>query len=345
MNDESEKSEYFENYQDIDVHHLMLSDEPRTLAYKNAIFNMKDRFADKIVMDVGAGTGILSIFCAQAGAKKVYAVEASNVSKLISQVAEENNVEKKIQVISRKVEDINPNDIEKVDILVSEWMGFYLLHEGMLDSVLYARDNFLKPDGLLFPSIAKVYTAPCELSKFNSFWDNIHGVSLKCIADFYKKSLSKPQVLTVPKDDTLAEDKLLIWLDLNSVTTEELDALGGEETVIVCNKDGKYQGLAIWFEVEFPNGTCLNTSPAADPTHWKQTVLVLPKSIDVSEKEPIAFKLQLNRDVSNRRWYKVQYEMLDAFETEHDIPCDCYMTKCIVSKAYIETLSEEVIEK
>ena len=50
----------------------------------------------------------------------------------------------------------------KVDALVSEWMGFYLLHEGMLDSVLYARDKFLKPDGEMFPDSACIYVAPCR---------------------------------------------------------------------------------------------------------------------------------------------------------------------------------------
>lgn len=42
-------------------------------------------------------------------------------------------------------------DIPEVDIIISEWMGFCLLYEGMLDSVLYARDIFLKNGGLLFP--------------------------------------------------------------------------------------------------------------------------------------------------------------------------------------------------
>lgn len=61
-----------------------------------------------------------------------------------------------------KVEDVVlPNNI-KVDVIVSEWMGFYLLHEGMLDSVLYARDNFLKENGEIFPESATIYIAPCR---------------------------------------------------------------------------------------------------------------------------------------------------------------------------------------
>lgn len=41
--------------------------------------------------------------------------------------------------------------VEKVDIIISEWMGYCLFYESMLDTVLYARDKWLQPDGMLFP--------------------------------------------------------------------------------------------------------------------------------------------------------------------------------------------------
>lgn len=70
-------------------------------------------------------------------------------------------------MIHKAVESLTDLDIpEKVDIIISEWMGFFLLYEGMLDSVLVARDKFLKPDGLIFPNKAKMYMAPVEDSAF-----------------------------------------------------------------------------------------------------------------------------------------------------------------------------------
>ena len=47
----------------------------------------------------------------------------------------------------------------QVDIIISEWMGYFLLRESMLDSVLVARDRFLKPGGALYPSHARLYIA------------------------------------------------------------------------------------------------------------------------------------------------------------------------------------------
>jgi histone-arginine methyltransferase CARM1 len=58
----------------------MLMDEIRTNCYRNAILNNKLDFHDKVVLDVGAGSGILSLFAAQAGARKVYAIEGSNMA-------------------------------------------------------------------------------------------------------------------------------------------------------------------------------------------------------------------------------------------------------------------------
>ena len=56
---------------------------------------------------------------------------------------------------------------EEVDVIVSEWMGFYLLHESMLDSVIFARDKFLRKDscGIMLPSHAIIYVAPCSLER------------------------------------------------------------------------------------------------------------------------------------------------------------------------------------
>lgn len=57
----------------------MLKDLVRTKTYQNVIYQNKFLFKDKIVLDVGAGTGILSLFCAKAGAKHVYAVRISQI--------------------------------------------------------------------------------------------------------------------------------------------------------------------------------------------------------------------------------------------------------------------------
>lgn len=60
----------------------MIEDQVRTDTYQKAIMQDPSFIKGKVICDVGCGSGILSLFCAQAGAKKVYAIEASQIAKL-----------------------------------------------------------------------------------------------------------------------------------------------------------------------------------------------------------------------------------------------------------------------
>ncbi|CAL4171501.1 unnamed protein product [Meganyctiphanes norvegica] len=289
--EEQSRDEYFASYEDVEIHRLMVNDVPRTTAYRDAIYKNKHLFKDKIVMDVGAGTGILSLFMASAGAKKVYAVEASGMAQVIQQVARDNGFSDIIQVFHKRVEDIILPEEEKVDVIVSEWMGFYLLHESMLNSIIIARDTFLSDEGTVFPSEARIYAAPCSLKSLYSeqinFWDNVYGFNMNSVKQYALRSkMIKPEVCLVPEDDLLANPTCIKTFNLRWITEEEL-RLFTETTFIAIARAGNYQGLCLWFECDFDGrdydeegkefGTVvtLSTAPSSPSTHWKQTVVVL----------------------------------------------------------------------
>ena len=104
------------------------------------------------------GTGILAIFAAQAGAKKVYAVEASNMAPHARKLIEANHFGDRIEIVSGKIQDIVLP--EKVDIVISEPMGFMLVHERMLEVFVIGREKWLKPGGKMFPSKGVIYVSP-----------------------------------------------------------------------------------------------------------------------------------------------------------------------------------------
>lgn len=337
--------EYFSSYGDLEVHRIMLTDHHRVEAYKSAIFSNEDLFKDKSVLDVGSGTGILSIFCAQAGAKKVYAVEASSLADLCKRVVEKNNFSDIVEVLNTKVEDVVLPGDEKVDIIVSEWMGFYLLHEGMLDSVIVARDKHLKPGGKMFPETASLYSCPCSVSGLFGYWENVEGVNMCEFGDELRKLKGdKPVIMEVNSEDLLSQAVCMLQLDLNKVQVIDLDKFSSRH-VVCCKRDGLYQGLCLWFSCQFPsksrdNCLVLDTSPSHPLTHWKQTVVVLPNQYPVEVSEPIAWELMLMRSLENPRHYNIQFTMLDHEKEIHPIPCDCYMTKCIVTRTFLECEEE-----
>lgn len=332
----------------------MLTDRPRQEAYRDAILSNSSLFVGKTVLDVGAGTGILSIFCAMAGAKKVYSIEASNIAKLAEKVVAENGFDNIIEVHQTKVEDfrIQSNNVidsnqKQIDIIVSEWMGFYLLHEGMLDSVIWARDKFLKSGGHMFPQTATISFAPCILPSLFESWDNVDGVKMQSVGKALRVQKSqKPEIMTVRPNELLHDGTVVTWLDLNDVTVDELNEFTFDE-VVVIQRPGRYQGICIWFEVEFPANdegemVTLSTAPQAQSTHWKQTVIPLPDHVidDLEPRCPIALHVVMRRNTENARHYNLELTMLNSEEVEHPLPCDCILTKCILTKEHLNRFSE-----
>lgn len=149
----------------------MLKDTVRTRTYQNSVLQNEFIVKDKIVLDVGCGTGILSLFCAKAGAKHVYALECSDIAKQAKEIVRVNGYEDRVTVIQGKVEEIDL-PVDQVDVIVSEWMGYFLLYESMLDTVLYARDRWLAPGGTLLPDKASLRMVGIEDSQYKS--EKIH---------------------------------------------------------------------------------------------------------------------------------------------------------------------------
>ncbi|XP_075694224.1 protein arginine N-methyltransferase 3 [Rhinoderma darwinii] len=144
--DENEDGAYFGSYGHFGIHEEMLKDAVRTDSYRNFIYQNSHIFKDKVVLDVGCGTGILSMFAAKAGAKKVYGVDQSDIIYQAMDIIRLNNLEDRISLIKGRIEEIDL-PVENVDIIISEWMGYFLLFESMLDSVIYAKDKYLGAGG------------------------------------------------------------------------------------------------------------------------------------------------------------------------------------------------------
>lgn len=192
----------------------MLKDRIRTMAYMNAITKNKHLFQNKIVLDVGSGTGILSIFAAKSGAKHVYAIENASIAAHSQKIIVDNKLADKITIIKGAMEEIKL-PVDQVDIIISEWMGYFLLYESMLDSVLFARDKYLKKDGLMFPDRAILYISTIEDQEYMedkfSFWDNVYGVDMKCIKQWAQK---EPLVEIIEKKRINGDTEAVLDIDL-----------------------------------------------------------------------------------------------------------------------------------
>ena len=264
---------YFSSYSSFHIHEEMLKDTVRTRSYQRAIQDNPEDFKDKIVMDIGAGTGILSIFAAKAGAKHVYAIEYAEIAIFAKEIIKQNGLEDKITVIKGKMEEIEL-PVDKVDIIISEWMGYFLLYESMLDSVLFARDKYLRKGGKMLPDRADLYVAALEDSAYKaqkkSFWNDVYGVNMSCLTPTVMR---EPLVDQVDSNMIMSTESKILSLDLVNCKKEDVEFTAKYELKMLYND--RVHGLIAWFDTPFSNLTrpvVLSTSPYKKYTHWKQTV-------------------------------------------------------------------------
>jgi protein arginine N-methyltransferase 1 len=296
---------YFNSYSYFGIHEIMLKDTVRTQAYKNAVEINSHLFHDKIVLDIGCGTGILSIFAAKAGAKKIYAVENADIIDAARNIIKINGFDDKIVLIHKQIEDVNNDDIKegKVDIIISEWMGYFLLYESMLDSIVIARDRWLKAGGLMLPNRVRLNLAAMQDKEFKhkkyDFWNNIYGVDMR---DIKYIALREPFVDIVEKDLIISSAYTILELNLNTVEIADYKSFTHMYRLNILESKS-IDGLVAWFDVFFdlPYYTWFTTSPYEKTTHWKQTVFYLNHPIEAVKGSVLHGTIAVKQGLQNFR--------------------------------------------
>ncbi|XP_054264862.1 protein arginine N-methyltransferase 1-like [Macrosteles quadrilineatus] len=295
---------YFDSYAHFGIHEEMLKDEVRTKTYRNSMYHNKHLFKGKIVLDIGCGTGILSMFAAKAGASKVIGIECSNIVDYAKQIVEANNLSEVVTIVKGKVEEVTlPDGITHVDIIISEWMGYCLFYESMLDTVLYARDKWLRPDGMLFPDRAMLFVCGIEDRQYKdekiNWWDDVYGFDMSSIR---KVAISEPLVDVVDPKQVVTNACLLKEVDLYTVTKEDLDF--NTQFNLQVRRNDYIQALVTFFTMEFTK--ChkrigFSTAPEQPYTHWKQTVFYLNDYLTVKKNEEIYGSFAMKPNQRNNR--------------------------------------------
>jgi predicted RNA methylase len=124
------------------------------------------------VIDVGAGTGILSFMASEAGASKVYAIEKAEIWAKFKREVDRRQLKMTVKVMNCMAEEAPLENI-KADVIVSEWMGYFLLCERMLPSVLKVRDRCLTSGGIMIPCRARILIAAASISSLGK--PTVHG--------------------------------------------------------------------------------------------------------------------------------------------------------------------------
>ncbi|PWN21416.1 S-adenosyl-L-methionine-dependent methyltransferase [Microstroma glucosiphilum] len=296
---------YADSYAHFGIHEEMLKDEVRTLAYRNAIMNNPHLFKGKTVLDVGCGTGILCMFAAKAGAKKVVGVDMSNIIDQAKVIVEKNGFGDVITLVKGKLEevDLGLGPDGKVDVIISEWMGYFLLYESMLDTVLDARDKYLAPGGIMMPDEATLYLSAIEDQEYKNekigFWDDVYGFDYSCIKDI---ALKEPLVDTVELKAVVCDPAKVLHLDLTKCTKADL-TFSNTFTLKASRNDYVHAFLG-WFDIGFEachKPVRFSTGPHSRYTHWKSTVFYIPEALMLSQDQEIKGSIKVSPNERNHR--------------------------------------------
>jgi precorrin-6B methylase 2 len=284
-------------------HARMLHDDRRTRDYLAALTEAV-RPGD-VVLDIGTGSGVLAIAAARAGARRVYAVEASDIAEVAARIFSANGVEDTVTLISGWSRQIELP--ERADLLVAEIIGNEPLEEEILETTLDARRRLLKPDARLIPHTLTLLARPLLLPEDEARqraigraaverWRQLYGMELQPLLD-----AAIPGPVNMPTEAEVAG----VWPPVGPpVVLAELDLTTFEDASVQVSTDlvvdtlGAVNAVAVTFRAAL-HGTIAHTlDPWTWPTSsWATSVWVLPDRLDL--QPGAALRVHYNRRVAD----------------------------------------------
>lgn len=260
--------------------------------YRNSFYEQALRSAvtpESIVLDVGSGLGVLGLIAATLGAKKVYLVEPATNLEVARQIARENKLEDKIEFIPTTIE--RARIPEKADIISSVFTGNFLLEEDLLPSLFFARDKFLKSDGVLIPGKARMMVAPVAMPDFygktiDSWKETDRLVNHAVMRQFAVNHLYFDR-FNGSTCNILSSPQVLSEMDFHCAASASCDA----EIEFTAEQEGQLNGFLGWFDMEL-GGQWLSTSPWAKSTHWSQVFLPIDPVVTLGKGERIRLNVK-----------------------------------------------------
>ena len=285
------------------LHIRMLNDRDRTSRFLDAI--AATVLPGDIVLDLGTGTGVLAVAAVRAGARHVYAIEASNIAVAAVTTFEANAVSDRVTLIQGWSTQVTIP--EPADVLVSEIIGDEPLGERVLEATLDARKRLLKPIAKLIPGRLRVHGLPVtipqeklSLSLFThqatSRWESWYGIKFGPWVELSEKY--PPYFSIEPRNistwGSLCKPILLTEIDFNSFSSTTVETKVSSKV----ENSGTINGFAFFFELELSSGNWLSTNPesVSDDSSWRSLVQILPAPLEVIAGDELEIKYQYPAD-------------------------------------------------
>ena len=260
-------------------HLPMINDDERNNAYQAALErNVK---AGDLVLEIGTGSGIVSMMAARAGAGKVVTCEIlPAIAMLAKDVIARNKLDDRITVVVKKSTQLKVGEDlpEKADVFVSELLNVGLLAPNMISIIRHARENLVKPEGRIIPQAAQVYGAllQCDhLARINPV-GTIAGFDMSPMDRMRSPGYAQIDLAADPHA-RLSEDFEIFGFDFRT----DLNETGQRGLNIMATAPGICHGIAFWFDLMMDDDVVYHSASRARTNHWKQAMHFFQKPIAV----------------------------------------------------------------
>jgi precorrin-6B methylase 2 len=274
------------SYLTVASHRSMALDVRRNAAYRDALAAIIR--PDSVVLDLGAGTGVLGMMAARLGARRVYLVEPEEIVSVAEELVAANGLQDRVRCIRGRIEDVQLP--ERVDVIVSVLTGNFLLTEDLLPTLFHARDSWLEPGGQLIPGAASMeavpVSAPAVHEREVASWSAAqHGVDLS-VARAYAANTIFYRHEQLRDVTPLAEPQVLHTVDLVRDGYEGVSIA----TTAEIRASGPCHGWIGWLNLKLGDAW-LSTSPFEPRIHWSAAYLPLDPPMTFERGERVGFSL------------------------------------------------------
>ena len=275
-------------------HFPMMNDEERTIAYSEAL-KLAVRDGD-FVLDIGTGSGLLSLMAAANGAEMVITCEMSEIiAEAATQIIKSNGYEEKICVLNKKSTNlvIGVDLPKQADLIISEVFSSELVGEGVRATALDANRRLLKKGGRTIPQSGKIKIALIDDSpeiSYSTSVASVQGFDLSLFNSISPKKFSsklrdKPVLLSNPADAF-------------HINLSDAERTVGREKIIELrvDQDGLCVGLVQWIWIHLYEDIEYENKPGECDSHWQTPIYLFDEPVVVKKGDVIEVKGLLGED-------------------------------------------------
>ncbi|MGH9313419.1 MAG: methyltransferase domain-containing protein [Vicinamibacterales bacterium] len=270
----------------VDEHRRYLTDRPRIEAFRRAIREVVR--TGTVVADVGSGSGILGLLACEAGAGRVYSIEATGMIELARAVAARNGFADRLRFVH--AESVEVELPEQVDVLVCDQVGHFGFEAGLFDFVSDARRRFLKPGGAMVPARVRLQIAPVsdpELAAGVRFWCERPAGFDMSPAHAWAANTGYPTKLEA--DQCLGASAVAADVDVIGFTGQPLVL----EVSLPIATRGLLDGIGGWFTADLAPGVTLTNSPLSPDRIDRRNVYFPIDPVAVEPGDLLAVRMRI----------------------------------------------------